>query len=79
MTAPRTKMNECHRCVHRRSVPGNCHIKCANPDPEMTGSAHGMRNGWFYYPMLFDPVWKNADCNNYEEVPTPPIEEEPQP
>ncbi len=62
----RTKHNECYRCVSKRSVPGNAHIKCVNPDPTMEGSRHGIKSGWFYYPMLFDPVWKSKLCSNYE-------------
>lgn len=61
-----TKMNECYFCKHKRNVVGNAHIKCANPDPEMEGEKHGIDNGWFYYPVLFDPVWKTKRCNNFE-------------
>lgn len=62
----RTMMNECYSCQHMRKVPGNAHIACANPDPEMTGHRHGIKNGWFIYPMLFDPTWKTAKCNNFQ-------------
>ncbi|MCK5601997.1 hypothetical protein KAR91_09015 [Candidatus Pacearchaeota archaeon] len=62
----RTMMDECYQCVNKRPVPGNCHIDCANPDPEMTGDPHGMKNGWFIYPFCFDPVWKTKDCVNFE-------------
>ena len=61
----RTKMNECYSCTHKRSVPGNTHIMCDKPDPEMRGDPHGIRNGWFIYPVLFDPSWKTKICNNY--------------
>lgn len=61
------QMNECYSCVNKCSVPGNCHIKCVKPDPSMKGNAHGIKNGWFYYPLLFDPVWKEKMCNNFED------------
>lgn len=61
----RNKMNECYRCKYKESVPGNAHIKCNKPDPNMTGYKHGISNGWFYYPFLFDPVWKTKDCDNF--------------
>ena len=61
----RTMMNECYYCQHKEEVPGNAHIKCRHPDPEMTGDAYGKRNGWFIYPTLFDPVWKTKDCQNF--------------
>ena len=60
--------SNCHQCIHRRPVPGNCHIECVKPDTEMTGNIHGIRNGWFMYPMLFDPVWMTKTCSNYEPV-----------
>lgn len=52
---PRTKMNECWQCREKREVPGSAHIKCNHPDPDMTGNEHGIKNGWFDYPKLFDP------------------------
>ena len=64
----RDRMNECYHCKHKRAVPGNAHIQCVKPDADMIGNPHGIKNGWFYYPSLFDPVWKEAMCNNYENV-----------
>lgn len=61
----RTVMNECCSCKGRRTIPGDCHTMCATPDASMTGSQHGIRNGWFYYPFNFDPIWKTAMCKNY--------------
>jgi len=63
--AKRTMLNECYNCLFRENMPGNCHIKCGNPDPDMTGDPHGIKSGWFYYPILFDPIWKTKLCNNY--------------
>ena len=59
-------MNECYICAHKREVPGNCHIKCVEPDANMTGDPHGIREGWFMYPLLFDPVWKTSMCGNFK-------------
>ncbi len=70
MTVNETKqmvMNQCYTCAHMRGVPGNCHIKCVKPDDTMIGNAHGIRNGWWMYPHLFDPVWNTTICKNYEE------------
>jgi hypothetical protein len=58
--------NECWSCTNNREVPGNAHIRCVKPDPAMVGSAHGIKKGWFYYPMLFDPTWKESMCANFE-------------
>ena len=64
----RRMMNECYNCRHKREVPGNCHIQCAKPDANMTGNEHGIREGWFMYPILFDPTWKTKMCDNFEAV-----------
>jgi hypothetical protein len=58
--------SECHHCEHRREVAGNAHIQCVKPDANMTGDQHGIRSGWFMYPLLFDPSWKTKKCSNYE-------------
>ena len=63
----RNKMNECYTCEYRRNVPGNAHIQCMNPDVNMTGDPHGIKHGWFMYPIVFDPVWKTRDCANYKQ------------
>jgi len=63
----RNKMNECYSCEHKRNVPGDAHIQCVKPDMGMSGNPHGIANGWFLYPWVFDPCWKEKDCNNYEE------------
>ena len=63
----KNKMTECYMCKHKEEVPGNAHIMCTKPDPEMRGNEHGIRNGWFMYPILFDPTWKIKDCNNFKE------------
>jgi len=57
---------ECYNCKWKKDVPGDAHISCAKPDPEMTGDPHGIRKGWFHYPHLFDPVWKTRHCKNFE-------------
>ena len=59
--------DDCYKCKHKRSVPGNCHIECVNSDPNMTGDAYGIRSGWFIYPALFDPTWKTKECVNFDE------------
>ena len=62
----RKMISECYHCANKQEVPGNCHITCVKPDADMTGDEHGIRSGWFFYPLLFDPTWKTKMCNNYE-------------
>ena len=61
-----TMSNECYYCKHKEEVPGDAHIKCGKPDSKMSGNPHGIKNGWFFYPMVFDPVWKEKKCDNFE-------------
>ena len=60
-------MLKCSTCKHKRSIPGDCHISCVKPDPDMEGNLNGIKNGWFIYPVNFDPIWGIKDCANYEE------------
>jgi hypothetical protein len=62
----RCMRDECWKCKHQMEVPGDAHISCDKPDKDMTGNAHGIRSGWFFYPVCFDPVWKTKDCVNFE-------------
>jgi len=41
-------------------------IECTNSDPTIKGHPYGIKNGWFIYPISFDPYWKNKQCNNFE-------------
>ena len=59
--------DNCEVCKHKRYVPGDTHIACVRPDPDMTGDPHGIKNGWFIYPLLFDPMWKTKECCNFEQ------------
>lgn len=63
----RDKMTECYNCLYMRSIPGDAHIECVNPDVDMRGNKHGIQNGWFLYPLNFDPVWKLKLCNNFHD------------
>jgi len=62
-----TRKDDCYLCKHRQNVPGDAHIRCMNPDKEMVGNPHGVKNGWFDYPFLFDPLWKAKECSNFEQ------------
>ena len=62
----KNRMTECWSCKFKEEVPGDAHIKCVNPDLDMTGDPHGIKHGWFLYPLIFDPVWKMKDCSNYQ-------------
>ena len=62
-------MSNCYECKHRRTLPGNCHSGCANTDAKVVGNLHGVRNGWFWWPINFDPVWLEK-CTGFEKKET---------
>ena len=59
--------NDCWNCKYKENILGEAHIACNKPDFTMTGNPHGIKKGWFYYPLLFDPVWMTSECKNFEE------------
>lgn len=56
----------CHQCKHKRNIPGEAHIRCNKPDSQVMGKAYGIAHGCFYYPAVFDPVWIENECRNFE-------------
>ena len=60
------ELTNCYKCIHKRGVSGSCHSSCVKPDPQMTGNEHGIKSGWFFYPINFDPIWKTKECSNFE-------------
>lgn len=69
------RFDKCYTCVYKRPVPGNAHISCGfdwkkgllddliNVPP--MGIAHGIQNGWYEFPVLFDPTWMAVPCQAY--------------
>lgn len=63
-----TSLNECYYCKHKREIKGHAHVSCARPDYSMVGDDHGIKSGWFNYPINYDPIWKNKKCNNFKKT-----------
>ncbi len=63
-------MNECYKCKHRGTVPGSAHSSCKNGksarELNIRADNHGVRSGWFFWPLNFDPVWLE-NCDGFEE------------
>ena len=57
---------DCYKCVHRRTIPGNCHTRCNNFKAKVDGNEHGIGSGWFMWPLNFDPVWLES-CNGFSD------------
>lgn len=62
------KSSKCYDCVHRLEVPGSCHSRCNNHLAKVEGNKHGIRSGWFMWPLNFDPVWL-ISCNGFSDKP----------
>lgn len=59
----------CYECKHRRDLPGDEHSRCANAVANVVGHSHGIKRGWFYHPVNFDPVWL-VSCTGFEAKAT---------
>lgn len=55
---------DCYKCRHRGELPGSVHSRCANYAASVSGRPHGIREGWFYWPFDFAPVWL-VSCDGY--------------
>lgn len=63
---PTELKQECDKCQNRQPIPGDNHIMCLDPDPDMVGNDHGVKKGWFNYPVCFDPIWKMRRCRHFK-------------
>lgn len=57
---------DCYKCKYRCSIPGDCHSSCKNPYAKVKGNLHGIKNGWFFHPINFDPIWL-VSCDGFCE------------
>ncbi len=57
---------DCYKCVHMRGVPGDAHLGCNNFQAKVVGNPHGIKHGWFLWPLNFDPTWL-VTCNGFSE------------
>ena len=60
-------MNECFSCESAVEIEDDFCFSCLNPDPEMIGDPHGIDQGFFNYPLVFDPIWKAKTCSNFSQ------------
>jgi hypothetical protein len=68
----------CSICVYKRSVPGNVHIQCAfdwlkalqNARVNMIplGNSYGIGQGFYMFPVLYDPIWQVVKCQAFDTV-----------
>ena len=63
----KNKKPNCYKCKYRGTIPGDCHSSCSNTKAIVEGDLHGIRNGWFFYPLNFDPVWLE-ECDGFKPL-----------
>jgi len=55
----------CKNCIYKKNVPGNTHIECTRLGCKpINVREHGVKNGWFMFPFLFDPIWAE-NCTGF--------------
>lgn len=58
-------MLKCKDCAHKVNVPGTHHVSCNKATAVVDGvSDHGVKNGWFSFPLNYDPIWAEK-CHGF--------------
>ena len=64
------KCGICRQCAYKSNIVGNTHIS-SNLDwgkskyQAPTGNPHAIRNGWYIFPVNFDPTWQEEPCKEF--------------
>ncbi len=61
-----TKDEPLNQILGLLAVVGRVSLSAADNPLGVVGSQHGIRKGWFCWPMNFDPVWLES-CNGFEK------------
>ncbi len=56
---------DCYKCKFRGTLPWDAHSKCNNAEARVVGNEHGIKNGWFFHPVNFDPTWLE-ECDGFQ-------------
>lgn len=72
----------CYGCAYKRNVPGDAHIACSfnflkSDKPIPRGDVHGIRNGWYMFPVNYDPTWMKDECLAHSETSDPKMVVDP--
>ena len=73
------KKKICYNCIHRLTISGSCHSRCNNIKAKVKGHEQGIRNGWFMWPLNYDPTWL-LECDGFSDNPDdkkPRVEHDP--
>ncbi len=56
----------CYECTNRGTLDWSAHSCCSATDATVSADSHGIKNGWFLWPINFDPVWL-LTCNKFNK------------
>lgn len=67
---------KCRECVYHNKIAGDAHISCIldwnkSKHPIPKGNPHGIRMGWYMFPVNFDPIWQVTVCEEFSEEKNP--------
>ena len=60
----------CYDCAYRGEVAGSAHTRCkfnwgkSDKSPPIA-SKQGIINGWYNFPLNYDPVWQEEECKAF--------------
>lgn len=63
----------CYNCAYKQPVPGDAHIECkldwtkVDSKPPLANE-HGIKSGWYMFPINFDPAWQTEQCKCFSET-----------
>ncbi len=65
---------DCYKCGYKDNNPGSAHIRCKHnwkkSERSMPkGNPHGIKNGWWIFPVNFDPAWMLGNCPAFTTEP----------
>jgi len=77
-----TVNKSCFNCAYKRTVPGDAHIACGfnfkkAEKPIPAGDPHGIKNGWYSFPINYDPNWMREECQGFAVESDPGLTIEP--
>lgn len=56
----------CYECKYRGELVGDAHSACHNLIANVKANPHGVKNGWFFHPVNFDPTWLEK-CDGFKQ------------
>lgn len=63
-----TNKPDCYSCIYQKELSYSCHSECANHEAKVSANPHGIKNGWFMWPINFDPCWLES-CDGFSQRP----------